>query len=480
LKGTKIRTSQIAKKINEDEVITQMYQRPFLIAIALSASLVACASMFSRPKDLGAAPIPRQIQSPSPSPSPSPAAKKPDPVGEALNRGNVAEAVLQIELRWKKQYEDYFKTKFNKPVPPAAEIVRSLNQINGRTGRKSALFYAIPGEKHLDLMLVTANGKLIHRRITDANKPALTKTTQAFRMSVVREDSELEDYLQPGQQLYQWIIAPLESELRAQGINQIIFCLGAGLRSLPMAALHDGKQFLIEKYNLSIIPAFNLLDRQARTSTDTEILAMGASTFKNKPPLPGVPAEISSITRPPWEGTALLNQDFTLKNLKAARSRNPYGIVHLATHAEFAPGDVSQSYIQFWDQQLKLSQLQELGLQNPPVQLLVLSACRTALGDAKAEMGFAGLAVQSGSKAAIASLWSVSDSSTLLLMQEFYRLLKPATVKADALREAQIEMIRNGTRVRSRARQQKLDLQGSENLAHPFHWGAFTLIGNPW
>jgi CHAT domain-containing protein len=457
-----------------------MKKHPFLTSIAFSVSLAACASIPTLAKDLTATPIPREIQSPTPTPKPSPTTK-PDLVGQALNRKDVAEAVLQIELRWKKQYEDYFKAKFNKPVPPAAEIVRSLSQINQRTGRKSALMYAIPGEKHLDLMLVSATGRLIHRRIPAANKAALTKMTQAFRMSVVREDSEVSDYLQPGQQLYQWMIAPLEPQLRAQGINQLIFCLGAGLRSVPLAALHDGKQFLIEKYNLAIIPAFNLLDRQARTSPDTEILAMGASTFRNKPPLPGVPVEISTITKSPWEGTALLNQDFTLKNLKAARKRNPYGIVHLATHAEFAPGDVSQSYIQFWDQQLKLSQLQDLGLQNPPVQLLVLSACRTALGDTKAEMGFAGLAVQSGSKAAIASLWSVSDSSTLLLMQEFYRLLKPAPVKADALREAQIEMIRHPERVRVRSRQQKLELQdGGENLSHPYHWAAFTLIGNPW
>ena len=216
------------------------------------------------------------------------------------------------------------------------------------------------------------------------------------------------------------------------------------------------------------------------TSPQTEILAMGASTFSNQTPLPGVPRELSTITQPPWEGTALLNQDFTLKKLKAERAKTPYGIVHLATHAEFTSGAVSQSYIQFWDQRLNLNQLQDLGLKNPPVQLLVLSACRTALGDTKAEMGFAGLAVQSGSKAAIASLWSVSDTSTLLLMQEFYRQLKPATVKADALRAAQNEMIQHPERIRARARNQRLNLGADENLAHPFHWAAFTLIGNPW
>jgi CHAT domain-containing protein len=450
-----------------------MNQYSFLISIAMVAMVTACSTM---PKLIdgsttNAAPLPEA--------SPSPSAK-PNPVAQALDRGDVADAVLQIEKRWRKDYEDYLQQTFNLPVPNAAEIARSLGQINQRTARKSALVYAIPGSKHLDLMLVGADGKLLHRRIPQANRAALLQTIQDLRLGVVREDSEPEDYLKPGQQLYQWMIAPLESELKSRGINQIIFCLGSGLRSLPLATLHDGKQFLIEKYNLSIIPAFNLLDRQARNMPNTEILAMGASIFSNQPPLPGVPVEISSITRAPWEGTALLNQEFTLKNLKSARSKKPYGIVHLATHAEFASGDVTQSYIQFWDQRLQLSQLQDLGLQNPPVQLLVLSACRTALGDMKAEMGFAGLAVKAGSKSAIASLWSVSDTSTLLLMQEFYRQLKLAPVKADALRVAQIEMIRHPDRIQARARQQNVPIDHNENLSHPFHWSAFTLIGNPW
>lgn len=449
-----------------------MNKHRLFASLTLCAVLTGCTLIPTLQSNL----IAIEAQVPSPSPAPTP-----DLVAQALDRGNVAEAILQIETRWKKQFEDYFQGKFTTQVLPASEIARSLEQIRQRSGRRSALVYAIPGDKHLDLMLVTASGKLLHRRITEANRATLTKTMQAFRMGVVREDSDPDDYLKPGQQLYRWLIAPVESQLREEKINQLIFCLGPGLRSVPMAALHDGKQFLIERYNLALIPAFNLLDRQSRTSAQTRILAMGASTFNDQPPLPGVPIELSTVTQQPWQGTTLLNQSFTLTNLRAQRARFPYGIVHLATHAEFASGDVSQSYIQFWDQKLRLDQLQSLGLRNPPVQLLVLSACQTALGDRRAEMGFAGLAVQSGSKAAIASLWSVSDSSTLLLMQEFYRELKIAAVKADALRDAQIEMIRRPDRIRSQVRDRRLAAElASQNLAHPFHWAAFTLIGNPW
>mgnify|MGYP002776989636 CR=1 FL=1 len=449
-----------------------MNKHQLVASIALCTTLAGCALIPTLRMNL----VATESQAATPSPSPTP-----DPVAQALDRGNVAEAILQIETRWRKQFEEYFQGKFTTQLLPAADIARSLNQIKQRSGRRSALLYAIPGEKHLDLMVVTPRGKLIHRRIKDANRAALTKTIQAFRMGVVREDSDPDDYLKPGQQLYRWIVAPIESDLRAENINQLIFCLGTGLRSVPMAALHDGKQFLIERYNLALIPAFNLLDRQARTSTDTRILAMGASTFSDQPPLPGVPIELSTVTQQPWQGTTLLNQSFTLSNLRAQRARFPYGIVHLATHAEFASGDVSQSYIQFWDQKLRLDQLKSLQLNNPPVQLLVLSACQTALGDRRAEMGFAGLAVQSGSKAAIASLWSVSDSSTLLLMQEFYRELKIAAVKGDALRDAQIEMIRRPDQIRSQLRDRRLAAElKNKNLRHPFHWAAFTLIGNPW
>ncbi len=219
---------------------------------------------------------------------------------------------------------------------------------------------------------------------------------------------------------------------------------------------------------------------------------MGASQFQDLAALPAVPVELSVIAGQ-WQGTELLNQQFTVSNLTQARSRYPYGIVHLATHAQFSPGAADQSYIQFWDQRLSLSQLTELNLHAPTVQLLVLSACRTALGDSNAELGFAGLAVQSGSQAAIASLWSVNDLGTLVLMSELYDHLRNTPIKAEALQQAQINLLK---------RQISLDLftptrQTSENapvqtdsvsiqqiqqtdFSHPYYWAAFTLIGNPW
>ncbi|HIK11258.1 MAG TPA: CHAT domain-containing protein, partial [Oscillatoriaceae cyanobacterium M33_DOE_052] len=171
----------------------------------------------------------------------------------------------------------------------------------------------------------------------------------------------------------------------------------------------------------------------------------------------------------------------------------PYPIIHMATHGEFQAGAVENSYIQLWgEEKLRLNQLRELGWHNPAVELLVLSACRTALGDTQAEMGFAGLAVQAGVKSALASLWSVSDEGTLALMTEFYRHLENAKIKSEALRQAQIAMIRGELQVSAGELRSSGGTRGAlalppelsevenSNLSHPYYWAGFTMIGSPW
>lgn len=412
----------------------------------------------------------------------------PEQLAKALDAGDINDAVRQVEVGWKHQFEDYFQGKFTTRLLDIDQIAQSLNRIHRQTGQKSALVYAIPTPKHLELILISPQAKPVHKRVTAADRTSLSQLAQRFRKEVVNASSVPSDYLPVAQQLYQWVIAPLDADLQAQKINTLIFCLGAGLRSSPMAALHDGKQFLLEKYNLAIIPAFNLLDRNPAVLSGTKVLAMGASEFKEQAPLPGVPIELSAITDSLWDGKSLLNQQFTLSNLKSQRASYPFGIVHLATHATFSPGSVDKSFIQFWDRPLRLDQLKDLSLQVPVVQLLVLSACRTALGDPQAELGFAGLAVQSGAKAALASLWSVSDAGTLVLMSEFYHYLKDAPIKTEALRQAQLDMLKG--RVNLKSSQALRGLRGSlpveltefetTDLSHPYYWAGFTLIGNPW
>jgi CHAT domain-containing protein len=215
---------------------------------------------------------------------------------------------------------------------------------------------------------------------------------------------------------------------------------------------------------------------------------MGADKFSDNENLPSVPLELQTITqRGFWPGTVLLNEAFTLKKFQQARSRSPYGIVHLATHADISAKSVKDSYIQFWDRKLQLNQVRDLRLDQPAVQLLVLSACRTALGTPNAELGFAGLAVNSGAKAVLASLWSVDDIGTLVLMSGFYQQLKTAPLKSNALRDTQIAMLKgNLTLSNSSLRRlrgslpSRLQSLETKDLSHPYYWAAFTTIGNPW
>ncbi len=405
---------------------------------------------------------------------------------EALDRKDVVGAIRLVELGWKYQYEQYYGGELISQILEADAIRKRLDAIARSTGKRSALVYAIPTDDSLELILVPPDAPPIHRRMSSVNRQTLLQFVQSFRDGVMDPDTKRSDYLQPAQRLYRILISPLERDLRALRINTLIFCLGSGLRTVPLAALHDGKRFLVEKYNLAVIPAFNLLDPRPTELKGAKVLAMGASKFEEQSPLPAVPLELETIAKTLWQGEVLLNQNFTLANLQTHRARFPYSIVHLATHADFAPGSISNSYIQFWDKRLSLNRLRDLGLRSPPVQLLVLSACRTAIGNPQAELGFAGLAVMSGSKAAIASLWHISDIGTLVLMTEFYRQLR-TTMKPDALRRTQMALLskqvslKNSPALSTRTRSLPPELKNrQDDLSHPYYWAAFTLVGNAW
>ncbi|WP_206603062.1 CHAT domain-containing protein [Leptolyngbya ohadii] len=405
-----------------------------------------------------------------------------------LDQGNVADAVQQLEIGWKQQFDQYYQQRLRSTLLTPDQIAQSLSRIQTLTGRRSALIYAIAIREQLEVILLLPNGELVHHRVKLESPEALANTFRSFRAGLVNTISPEPQYLPAAQQLYQWIIEPLNPALEQQKINHLIFCLGGGLRSLPMAALHNGRQFLVEQYGVSVIPAFNLLDQNPARLRGLRVLAMGASEFQNQLPLPAVPVELSAIAQI-WQGEVFLNDRFTVDQLRQQRDSYPFGIVHLATHAAFTPGAVQNSFIQFWDQPLALDQLSKLDLRQPIVQLLVLSACRTAMGDLNAELGFAGLAVQSGAKAALATLWSISDAATVVVMSNFYQNLKTAPTKTEALRQTQVAMLSKKLSLNSPSIQRTLrEVQLPEtvtdlvdvDLSHPYYWAGFTMIGNPW
>ncbi|HBE51423.1 MAG TPA: hypothetical protein DDW76_22260, partial [Cyanobacteria bacterium UBA11369] len=435
-----------------------------------------------------------------------------DNIGQALQRGNLEQAVLLIEQLRQQEFTNYFEGNISQ-LPSSGVSLEKIGEILGliaeRTGKKVAVVYVLANAEQLDLVLVTPNCKPsdrsaptgrredlrlhckpIYVSVPEAKREVLLQLAREFRQTITDpNERDTDSYKESAQQLYQWLIAPLAAELQARGIDAIAFSMDAGLRTLPIAALYDGQQFLVEKYSISLIPSINLTDTRLGDIKSAQVLAMGASEFKQLNPLPAVPVELSTITNE-WSGKKFLNEQFTLANLKSQRAATPFGIIHLATHGEFKPGNANNSFIQFWDTQLKLDQLRQLRWNNPPVELLVLSACRTAVGDEQAELGFGGLAVASGAKTALASLWYVSDAATLALMSEFYPQLKRVAIKADALRQAQIAMLRGQVRLQGGQLQvpglssvslpPELAELGDKTLEHPFYWAGFTMIGSPW
>ncbi|MBD2448126.1 CHAT domain-containing protein [Nostoc sp. FACHB-152] len=409
----------------------------------------------------------------------------------------------KLDADFGNDFKDYFGLPFDLPQITLEEAKAILANIEKETGTKPALVYVsfVPDltknnasgkdTDQLEIIVITAKGKPIRKVIYDVTRAEVLATVNELRGTVT--DRTTEDFFLPSQKIYNWIIKPVQPELQKRQINNLLFLMDEGLRSLPVAALHDGQKFLVENYSLGLSPSLNLTDTRYVDIKKLQILAMGASKFQEQNALPAVPVELSLLTQKLWRGNSLLNEKFTVNGLLSQRRQTPFGILHLATHAEFKPGEPGQSYIQFWDKKLQLDQVRKLSFNNPPVELLVLSACRTAVGDTEAELGFAGLAAQSGAKSAVASLWYVSDEGTLALMTDFYSQLgnEKVKIKAEALRQAQLAMIKGQIRIEkgklySPALPTGVDLppelaeQDNHNLNHPYYWASFTMIGNPW
>jgi CHAT domain-containing protein len=400
----------------------------------------------------------------------------------------ISQAIAKVEAKWERDYEGYFRRDFTNKTRSTQEIAEHLTEISQQTDINPAVIWAMPMDNFLELILITPDNKLALKKIRSADRPTLELIVSQLNDAIA--DRESTRYLPPAKQIYQWLIAPLEPYLEAENIDTLLLCTGPTLRSFPFAVLHDGEQFIIEKYNLTRIPAFGLTDTEYEPRPDKQVLAMGASEFKDLPDLPGVAVELSTITPILWEGERFINEDFTVKNLMQLQQQGKFDIVHLATHAQFLPGEPDRSFIQFSDRPLTLDQITKLKLDSPQVDLLVLSACETAVGNEDAEFGFAGLAIQAGVKSVLASLWSINDGGTVALMSQFYQELKSTPIKAEALRKAQLAMLNKTISLES-GKLRSSDLNVSlppelnsdaelKNIDHPFYWAGFTIIGNPW
>ncbi|MGD1861592.1 MAG: CHAT domain-containing protein [Leptolyngbyaceae cyanobacterium] len=360
----------------------------------------------------------------------------------------------------------------------------------------TVVIYPLVLEDKLWLLWAT-EGRVVSRREVPVSRFELANTVVQFRELLQNPNSDLTELQATSQQLYTWLIAPLEDELQTGAVENLVFSLDRNTRYIPLAALHDGEQYLAERYTISHILSEELTDWRDRlpaNSSDTRILAAGVSQGSaNFQPLPYVPQEIDAIVQHPdpadqtgiYSGDSLLNNNFTFESLRD--SLQEQHILHLATHGQFVPGQPEDSFLLLGNgDRLPIPDIRILGDYLEDVHLVVLSACETGLGGAQADgLEIAGMSyyfLDHGVAAIMASLWAVSDSSTSLLMQRFYANLASGQYsKAEALRQAQLSFV-TSTETTSATDPRIIGQRQTEAtaspLSHPYYWAPFILIGN--
>jgi CHAT domain-containing protein len=233
-----------------------------------------------------------------------------------------------------------------------------------------------------------------------------------------------------------------------------------------MSVLHDGKQFLVENYSIALTPSLQLLDPKPIAKQKVTALIGGLSEARQGySALPNVKGELQEINKQVPSSSTFLNASFTKQNLTQTLTSLTFPIIHLATHGNFS-SEAENTYLLTYDGKLTIENLYQLLRSNnrsdlEPIELLILSACQTAVGDKRAALGLAGMAVRAGARSTIASLWSVDDEATSKFMIALYQSLSSANVtRAESLRLAQQALLKNA----------KYD--------HPFYWSPFVLLGN--
>ena len=328
----------------------------------------------------------------------------------------------------------------------------------------AAIVYTIILPDRLEV-IVTLPGQPLRQITTNLPKTEIEQQLASVKTNITSPWRSLKK--KNLQTIHDWLISPIETELAKSNIRTLVFIPDGALRNLPMSVLYDGENYLIEKYSIAVAPSLRLIDPKANVRQNVSALTAGVTETRphrpNLAPLPGVKVELENI-KAQVPSSILLNESFTESNFNTEVNTSGYEIVHLATHGEFS-SVAEKTFLLTWDDVINLNELNSLisadQKQKNPIELLVLSACQTAAGDSRAALGLAGVAVRSGARSTIASLWSVDDLSTAELMTHFYqRLAKGKVTKAKALRDAQQELLQR------------------HEFNHPYYWSAFILLGN--
>lgn len=359
----------------------------------------------------------------------------------------------------------------------------------------AVLLYPLILNDRLELVLITPGAPPLRRTVKNLSRAELNQTIVEFRTALGNRQNDVQT---PAQKLYSWLIAPIEADLKQAKPKTILYAPDGQLRYIPLAALYDGQQWLVQRYRIQNITALVVSDLTTPPHKEKHVLAAAFGdrevtiSLENQAfkfyGLPFARKEVQSLTSNVAGTVPLFDQAFS-RDAMLTRM-NSFNIVHLATHGKFLIGNPQQSFIVMGNgERLSLNEIQDNSLDN--IDLVVLSACETGVGlTGKDEDGVEVLGIgyqfqRGGAKAAIASLWPIHDGGTQRLMDIFYGLLKQGNIsKVEALQQAQVALISGDFTVGGKLRSnfQITSTSGPStiptNLKHPFYWAPFILIGN--
>jgi len=338
---------------------------------------------------------------------------------------------------------------------------------------------------------------------------ALPETHEQLR-SAIQHRQNGETLLEPAHRLYDWLVAPITGEIAGARVQTIAWSLEGALRYIPINVLYDGQEYFIERYANVIFTPADMTGLEEKPEVGAwKALGLGVSKpyQSDLNPLPAVPNELRTIVRDqrdqeshgPLPGRILLDDAFTEQAMEQQLQQH-FPLVHIASH--FVVGmTTDESYLLLAGEktgdtagyQLRLSDVETMnGLTFDKTALLSLSACDTAMSKAEADGkevdSLASIGRERGAQAVLASLWDVNDASTGQMMADFYGRWADGggnVTKAEALREAQLDLLQGKLRPQSSASDRGIVVEsepskqgGPVGYQHPFYWAPFVLMGN--
>ncbi|MBE9010902.1 CHAT domain-containing protein, partial [Pseudanabaenaceae cyanobacterium LEGE 13415] len=357
----------------------------------------------------------------------------------------------------------------NLSTDATARAVQAALSTATQDGQTAVINYIVLKDELV--LILNVKGKPPRTETMKVSAQELERLITQFRGQL--QTNTLEDFdpkTSNAQVLYQYLIERIRPTLDAEGIKTLVFAQDGLLRNIPMAALHDGKQFLIQNYAIATVPSLSLVNLSPPKNEPKTALALRLGEAvtvngRNYSALVYTERETQSILQKLPGSLVLPDSEFTKQNMNAKLKQRNYSILHLATHGQFGADPKDTFLITGGREELTLIELEKMlrGLPSEDqIELLALTACQTAVGDNRSTLGLAGAAVQAGAKSALASLWFIEDRGTADLVQSFYQGLSGRSSqrlsKAEALRKAQMDLIDAGK--------------------HPRLWSAFVLVGN--